>query len=163
MTILNHEYIKKHITTNNGKEDVPYRWSHGATDKHLGDGLLIYSFIQFYKFKSLVCLGSGGGFIPRIMTQVKMDLYKEGFHQDKSDWEGFGNTILVDAVNGVNGEPDWTKKDSFLRSNFRIEFLKNTTEEAYYEYFVKRDIKIDFLYIDADHTFDGVKLDFDLY
>ena len=43
------------------------------------------------------------------------------------------------------------------------EFLKNTTEEAYYEYFVKRDIKIDFLYIDADHTFEGVKLDFDLY
>ena len=163
MTILNHDYIKKHITKNDGKEDVPYRWSHGATDKHLGDGILIYSLIQFFKFKSLVCLGSGGGFIPRIMTQVKMDLYKEGFHQDKSDWEGFGNTILVDAVNGVNGEPDWTKEDSFLRSNFRIEFLKNTTEEAYYEYFVKRDIKIDFLYIDADHTFEGVKLDFDLY
>ena len=56
-----------------------------------------------------------------------------------------------------------TKEDSFLRSNFRIEFLKNTTEEAYYEYFVKRDIKIDFLYIDADHTFEGVKIDFDLY
>ena len=98
------------------------------------------------------------------MTQAKMDLYQEGFGKDdKIDWEGFGNTILVDAVNGVNGEPDWTKKDSFLRSNFRIEFLKNTTEEAYYEYFVKRDIKIDFLYIDADHTFEGVKLDFDLY
>jgi len=163
MTILNHDYIKTHITKNNGKEDVKYRWSHGATDKHLGDGMLIYSLIYYHKFQTCVCLGSGGGFIPRIMTQVKMDLYKEGFHQDKSDWEGFGNTILVDAVNGVNGEPDWTKEDSFLRSNFRIEFLKNTTEKAYYEYFVKRDIKIDFLYIDADHTFDGVKLDFDLY
>ena len=69
MTILNYDYIKKHITKNDGKEDVLYRWSHGATDKHLGDGILIYSLIQFFKFKSLVCLGSGGGFIPRIMTQ----------------------------------------------------------------------------------------------
>ena len=52
MTILNHDYIKKHITTNNGKEDVLYRWSHGATDKHLGDGILIYSLIQFHKYKT---------------------------------------------------------------------------------------------------------------
>ena len=69
MTILNYDYIKKHITTNNEKEDVLYRWSHGATNKHLGDGILIYSLIQFHKYKTLVCLGSGGGFIPRIMSQ----------------------------------------------------------------------------------------------
>ena len=61
MTILNYDYIKKHITTNNEKEDVLYRWSHGATNKHLGDGILIYSLIQFHKYKTLVCLGSGGG------------------------------------------------------------------------------------------------------
>ena len=53
MTILNHEYIKKHITTNNGKEDVPYRWSHGATDKHLGDGILIYSLIQLSQIQNI--------------------------------------------------------------------------------------------------------------
>ena len=29
--------------------------------------------------------------------------------------------------------------------------------------FVKRDIKIDYLHIDADHTFDGIKKDFELY
>ena len=79
MTILNHDYIKNSITKNNGKEDVKYRWSHGATDKHLGDGMLIYSLIYYHKFQTCVCLGSGGGFIPRIMTQAKMDLTKEGF------------------------------------------------------------------------------------
>ena len=29
--------------------------------------------------------------------------------------------------------------------------------------FVNRDIKIDFLHIDFDHTFEGVKKDFELY
>ena len=48
MTILNHDYIKNSITRNQGKEEVAYRWSHGATDMHLGDGLLIYSLIQFH-------------------------------------------------------------------------------------------------------------------
>ncbi len=164
MTILNHDYIKKHITKNNGKEDVKYRWSHGATDEHLGDSMLIYSLIYYHKFRNCVCLGSGGGFIPRIMTQAKMDLTEEGFGKDElNDWGVFGNTIVVDAVNNVNGQPDWIEKDSFLRSNFHMEFLKQTTEKAYYDYFVKREIKIDFLHIDADHTFEGVKKDFELY
>ena len=90
MTILNHDYIKKHITKNNGKEDVKYRWSHGATDEHLGDSMLIYSLIYYHKFRNCVCLGSGGGFIPRIMTQAKMDLTEEGFGKDElNDWGVF--------------------------------------------------------------------------
>ena len=157
MTILNHEYIKKHITTNNGKEDVLYRWSHGATDKHLGDGMIIYSMMYFFKPTISVCLGSGNGFVPRIMWTCLTDLKYEGFNTDES------RVILVDAVNGINGAPDWTEEDSFYRTNFNSEWLHSTTEEAYYEYFVKRDIKIDMLWIDADHTLKGVKKDFELY
>ena len=164
MTILNYDYIKKHITKNNGKEDVPYRWSHGATDKHLGDGLLIYSLIQFYKFKSLVCLGSGGGFIPRIMTQARYDLSQEGFYDEVSmEWSESGSTYVVDAMNGFNGETNWEKEDSVFRRHFTPKFIKETTEDAYYNFFVKQDIKIDLLHIDADHTFEGVKKDFELY
>ena len=104
MTILNHEYIKKHITTNNGKEDVLYRWSHGATDKHLGDGILIYSLIQFHKYKTLVCLGSGGGFIPRIMSQARYDLSEQGFYKEVGmEWGDNGSTYVVDACNKFNG------------------------------------------------------------
>ena len=139
-------------------------WTSGSTDKDLGDGMLNYSLIYYHKFQTCVCLGSGGGFIPRIMTQAKMDLTREGFGKGKlNDWGVFGNTIIVDAVNNLNGQPDWIEKDSFLRSNFHMEFLKQTTEKAYYDFFVKREIKIDFLHIDADHTFEGVKKDFDLY
>ena len=165
MTILNHEYIKKHITTNNGKEDVPYRWSHGATDKHLGDGILIYSLIQFFKFKSLVCLGSGGGFIPRIMSQARMDLHDQKIFDGEKlmEWGNIGTTILVDASNGVGGYTDWIEKDSFYRTHFPSRVILDTTENAYYNFFVKEDIKIDYLHIDAGHSYEDVKKDFDLY
>jgi len=143
MTILNHEYIKKHITTNNGKEDVPYRWSHGATDKHLGDGILIYSLIQFFKFKSLVCLGSGGGFIPRIMSQARFDLSEQGFYKEVGmEWGDNGSTYVVDACNKFNGVVDWEKEDSFFRKHFNPKFIKQTTEKAYYDFFVKQDFNL---------------------
>ena len=162
-SILNYDYIKEFITTNDG-EEVPYRWSHGATDKHLGDGLIIYTLVQFFKLKTLVCLGSGGGFIPRIMTQARYDLSQEGFYEEVSmEWGDNGSTYVVDACNGFNGEVDWVDKDSFFRETFHPKFIKETTEDAYYNYFVKQDIKIDLLHIDADHTFEGVKKDFELY
>ena len=164
MTILNHDYIKNSITRNQGKEEVAYRWSHGATDMHLGDGILIYSLIQFHKFKNLVCLGSGGGFIPRIMTQARYDLSVEGFYEVVShEWGDNGSTYIVDACNGVNGEVDWEDKDSFFRRQFSPKFLNVTTEEAYFEFFVKQGIKIDLLHIDADHKYDSVERDFEMY
>jgi len=164
MTILNHDYIKNSITRNQGKEEVAYRWSHGATDMHLGDGLLIYSLIQFHKFKNLVCLGSGGGFIPRIMTQARYDLSVEGFYEVIShEWGDNGSTYIVDACNGVNGEVDREDKDSFFRRQFSPKFLNVTTEEAYYEFFVKQGIKIDLLHIDADHKYDSIEKDFEMY
>ena len=162
-SLLNYDYITQYITTNTGVE-VPYRWSHGATDMHLGDGMIIYSLIYFHKFKSLVCLGSGGGYIPRIMTQARYDLSIEGFYNEVSmEWGENGSTYLVDACNGFNGEVDWESEDSVLRDRFHPKFIKETTESAYYNFFVKQDIKIDYLHIDADHTFEGVKKDFELY
>ena len=69
MSIVDLKYIQENITTNNGTP-IEYRWTHGATDKHLGDGLLVYSIIQMMRAKVCVCIGSGSGFIPRIMTQA---------------------------------------------------------------------------------------------
>ena len=162
-SILNYEYIEEFITTNLG-EDVKYRWSHGATKRHIGDGLIIYTLINFFKLKTLVCLGSGGGFIPRIMTQARYDLSLEGFYEEISmEWGDNGSTYIVDACNGVNGEVDWDEEDSFFRTTFHPKFIKKTAKKAYYDFFVKQDIKIDLLHIDANHTFDSVKEDFELY
>jgi hypothetical protein len=75
----------------------------------------------------------------------------------------YGEVYVVDATNSVNGEVDWADSDSFLREKFNPRFINSTTEDAFYNFFVKRDIKIDYLHIDADHTYGGVKKDFELY
>jgi len=175
--LLNLKFLKEFLTNNQRKQleqngqvythydPVPYRWTHGATDEHLGDGLLIYSIIQFMRAKTCVCLGSGGGFIPRIMTQARLDLYDSNVLEGKREfnWGDIGATYLVDASNGVGGEVDYLNEESFFRSKFSPRFINDTTENAYYNFFVKEDIKIDYLHIDADHSYEGVKKDFEMY
>ena len=79
------------------------------------------------------------------------------------EWGDIGTTILVDANNKINGETDWVDEDSFFRQNFPCRIILDTTENAFYNYFVKEDIKIDYLHIDAGHSYENVKQDFELY
>ena len=175
--ITNKEWISQYITNNRKEtigadgtvltayEPVPYRWTHGATDNHLGDGLLLYSIVQLMRYKTIICLGSGGGFVPRILTQARLDLYDQGIFEGDRDynWGDIGVTYLVDAANGIGGVVDYLEEDSFFRSTFYPRYIKETTENAYYNFFVKQDIKADFIHIDAGHSYEDVKLDFDLY
>jgi len=175
--LFNKDYIKHFLTHNqipstdvNGNDyieykPVPYKWSHGATEYSLGDGMLIYSIIHFMRAKICVCLGSGGGFIPRIMTQARVDLYDVGIFDgdDGKSWGDIGTTYVVDAANEIGGKVDWLDTDSFFRKVFCPRIINDTTENAYYNFFVKEDIKIDYLHIDAGHSYEDVKNDFNLY
>ena len=171
--ITNKDYIKEFISNNQEIDEygdqtlinVPYRWSHGATDDHLGDGLIIYSLIQYMRAKVCVCLGSGGGFIPRIMTQARIDLHYQNIFEgdDNKNWGDIGTTSVVDAMNGIGGNVSWFNEESFFRRLFSPRIISDTTANAFHNYFVLNDIKIDYLHIDAGHSYENVKEDFELY
>jgi hypothetical protein len=159
MSILNRGYIYDSITRNEDSGSVSYRWTHGANDTYMGSGIFYYAIPYFLKAEVCVCLGSGGGYVPRLMVDCVHELNEtQMYGEDK-----YGEVYVVDATNGFNGEVDWSDEDSFLREKFNPKFINTTTEDAFYNFFVKRDVKIDYLHIDADHTYEGCKLDFDLY
>ena len=159
MSILNRGWIYDSITRNQDSGSVSYRWTHGANDTYMGSGIMYFSIPYFLKARVCVCLGSGGGYVPRLMVDCVYELNETNMYSNGK----FGEVYVIDATNGFNGEVDWSDEDSFLRENFNPRFINSTTEDAFYNFFVKRDIKIDYLHIDADHTYEGCKLDFDLY
>ena len=156
MSILNRGWIYDSITRNQDSGSVSYRWTHGANDVYMGSGIFYYAIPYFLKAEVCVCLGSGGGYVPRLMTDATWELQETNMIE-------VGEVYVIDATNDVNGEVDWSDEESFLRKNFNPKFLNTRTFDAFHNFFVKRDIKIDYLHIDADHTYEGVKMDFELY
>ncbi len=156
-TLLNKQFITSALTV-----DDPWCSSHGSADgsEDLGAGMLYYSLAYALKARTCVCLGSGGGFVPRLMRQAQRDL-------DLQD----SRTILVDGAQQVSeerkeiwGSPGWVSEDSTFRTNYpEVEIVLKLTEAAFEEFFLPNGISIDFLHIDADHHYAGVKRDWDLF
>ena len=122
--------------------------------------MIYYAIVYAMKPKTCVCLGSGGGFVPRMMRQAQRDLAIPD-----------SRTILVDGTLQVDkekkdvwGEPCWLPEDSVFRTNYpEIEIILKLTENAFNEDFVPNNTRVDYLHIDADHHYEGVKLDWDLF
>jgi len=156
-TLINHPFITSTLTAGDA-------WcsSHGATPDaaDLGAGILYYGLAYAMKARTCVCLGSGGGFVPRLMRQAQRDL---GIAD--------GRTILVDGAQDVSqdrkaiwGSPSWLGADSSFRTNYpEIEIILALTANALHDVFLPQQITIDYLHIDADHHYDGVKRDWDLF
>ena len=132
--------------------DAPWCTSHGAQtqDGFLGAGLLYYTITYMLKARFAVCLGSGGGFVSRLMRQAQRDL-------GLSD----ARTVLVDGNLPQRGwgSPNWLDADSFFRNEYPdIEIVMQTTLQAAVGFDV-----IDYLHIDADHSYEGCHADVHAY
>ena len=51
----------------------------------------------------------------------------------------------------------------FRRNYPDVSIILGLTQKVYEEHFQSKGVEIDYLHIDADHHYDGVKLDWDLY
>ena len=145
--------VSKDVARERILKDEAYGASHGANEEHgyLGTGILYYAMAYMWKASFCVCLGSGSGFVPRLMRQAQRDM---GI-ADVSE------TVLVDAnLPGQWGTPDYHDGGCFFTDNFDVKILKETTEEA------KKHFKpgqIEYLHIDADHSYKGVAHDLYAY
>ena len=138
--MLHPSLISELIASGYMTRDAPWCQGHGAVEGSykLGFGLVYYALVQALSCELCVVLGSGGGFVPRMMRQAQLDFGIEG------------RTVLVDGDMGNWGRPQWMAEDSFFRTEWPdIEWLKMSTEEAV-DHFAEESIG--FLYIDADHS-----------
>jgi hypothetical protein len=128
------------------------KWSesHGATPGHLGGGLLYYSIVYSLRVRRCVCIGSGGGFVPRMIRQAQREM------------GGDRETHLIDAdLPEVGwGNPMWLSKKSFFRKNFPDIILHLDKSENVLPTFEKNSL--DYIHIDGDHSYEGCKADFEL-
>jgi len=155
--LLNTEFITSRLTASD-----PWCQSHGSGEdsEDLGAGMLYYGLAYATKAKTSVCIGSGGGFVPRLMRQAQRDLGIEG-----------SRTFLVDGATNVPadkvevwGTPCWLPEDSAFRTHYpEVELVLQLTKDAQKDFFVPQGIQIDFLHIDGDHHYEGAKLDWDLF
>lgn len=158
-TILNNYGIKRFIRIFARRDN----WHHlDVGTGNLGYGWIHYSLIRNLKPKNILCIGSKYGFIPSICALACKD-------------NGFGKVDFVDAgfdIKNFSG-PDvhwggvgfWKKchpKKYFSKFGLGdyIDLYVMTSSDFSKKFFKK---KYDYVYLDGDHSYSGVKNDFDLF
>ncbi|MBU1326774.1 class I SAM-dependent methyltransferase [Patescibacteria group bacterium] len=130
-----------------------------TTQYFLGFGLIHYALVRNSRPKRILCVGSRKGFIPAILALACKD-------------NGVGHVGFVDAGYGPE-EP--TKHWSGVRFWKHMDPAKHfgklgvssyiTTHVMTTKEFARRfpDITYQYIYIDGDHSYEGVKLDYELF
>jgi hypothetical protein len=122
--------------------------SHGA-DIHgyLGVGMLYYTLPYILRGHKCVCLGSGGGFVPRLMVEAQRALVKQGL-LDKVD------VTLIDAGDGGTSHehPKW--QADLWEKYPEIRLIEGLTDDVADQV---EDIR--YLHVDADHSYEHVITD----
>lgn len=127
----------------------PYANSHGAENGFLGAGSLYFFLPYMLKAKTCVCLGSGAGFVPKLMVEAQRKLQLEtSFASNK--------VYLIDANIGPWGRPEY---GSEIDGYPEIEVVQMLTDDAVGLF----DNNINYLHVDADHSYDQVLNDLNNY
>lgn len=128
--------------------------SHGAFDGHLGAGAVYYALAAMVRSQVSVCIGSGGGFVPRLLHQAQEDLRL-----------GNAQTYLIDAnlPDLGFGHPmqsgGWLTPENDLQTAWpNLTILRMLSSDAA-RLFAAAGITIDYLHIDGDHSARGVVAD----
>lgn len=152
-SLINRCLIDSLISNEHGNKFLK---GHGVSeDGFLGFGLLYFALAYTLRASTCVCLGSGSGMVPRLMRQAQRDSLE---HTNST-------TILIDGnmPEAGFGQPGFLDNESDFRTSFSdIEIIINNTYNAA-ELLEHRNIKIDYLHIDADHTYEGIMFDFERY
>jgi hypothetical protein len=144
-SLLNTDLIRSALL-----KQAPWAESHGANhDLYLGAGMFYYSLAYSLQASTVVVLGSGGGFVPRMLRQAQRDLARAGIDQRFE-------LVLIDAhlASAGWGSTFYAENDdSVMRQQFAdIRYIFKTTDEAV-KILRKENVSIDYLHIDADHSF----------
>lgn len=125
----------------------PWHQGHGASEGHLGMGMLYFAIPYMLQAELVVCVGSGGGFVPLCMRSAQR-LYNPA-----------GKTILVDNFSGKWGGTVWEHPDTYPRTEFPDVDLWVMDSAIAAKRMWDKGMRPEYIHIDADHSRSGCLAD----